>query len=116
MDLISRQQFSADDSSRSGRPRRLLQSAAMAALAIGFAAALPLSLDGRLTMSTAFADGGDGGGSGGEGGGEGGGDGGDHDGGGEGGNDGGEGGGEHDGDHDDGGEHGGNRGPGSDNS
>ena len=102
MDPISSQQFSGSD-----RMRRLLQSAAMAALAVGFAAALPMSLDSPFTLSKAFADGGEGGeGGGGEGGG---GEGGDHDG-------------DHDSGEQGGGEHGGddheggNSGPGSDNS
>ena len=92
MDPISSQQFSATAGDQgSQRIRRLLQSAALAALAIGFAAALPVSLDSPFTLSKAFADGGEGGeGGGGEGGWRGG---------------GGEGG-DHDGDHD-GGEHGG---------
>src|SRR5687768_1076303 len=91
MDPIMRQQILADMGDvRSRRMRRLLQSAALAALALGFAAALPVNLDGQFAMSKAFADGGEGG----EGGGDG--DGGDHDGGGEGGGDGGD----HDSDHD----------------
>ena len=73
MDPISSQQFSMiDDGLRPHRMRRLLQSAALAALAIGFAAALPVSLDSPFAVSKAFADsgeGGEGGGGGGEGGG-----------------------------------------------
>ena len=85
MEPFSRQQFSTDEPDlRQDRLRRLLQSAAMAALAVGFAAALPLSIDHRIqfAMTKAFADGGEGG---------------DHDGGGEGG-------GGHDGDDHDGGD------------
>lgn len=96
--ISSQQSFAPQDDLRSHRMRRLLQSAALAALAIGFATALPVSLDSPLALSKAFADGGEGGeGGGGEGGGH---DGGEH------------GGGEHGGgDHE-----GGNSGPGSDNS
>ena len=98
MDPISSQQFSRGGGDPTPqRMRRLLQSAALAALAIGFATAMPVSLNSPATLSMAFADSGEGGeGGGGEtGGGEGG---------------GGESG-DHDGDHE-----GGNSGPGSDHS
>ena len=54
-----------DVSSR--RMRRLLQSAAIAAIAVGFAAALPTSFDGQFSVTKAFAESGESGEGGGDG-------------------------------------------------